>query len=136
MNKIDITEIRPGDFEEIEKEMTIEMVQIFAQISGDFNPVHLNKEYAAKTRYKKQIIHGLMATSLFSGLFGTRLPGEGCVYKSQNIKFKRPIYIGDLVKAKVEAFEINVENKIVKFRTQCFVKGKLVTDGYAEIFVP
>ena len=136
MKKVNIKEINCGDSVEIEKEMTLEMVRIFSQISEDYNPVHLDKEYAANSRYKKQIIHGMMATSLFSGLFGTKLPGEGCVYKSQNIKFKRPIYIGDIVKAIVEVKHISIESKTVGFSTKCLVKGKVVIDGESEIFLP
>ena len=136
MNKINISKINNGDFADIEKVMNLEMVKTFAEISEDFNPVHLDEDYASKSRYKKQIIHGLMATSLFSGLFGTKLPGEGCVYKSQNIRFKRPIYIGDAVKAKIVVTEVNIKNKIIKFSTQCFVKGKIVIDGESEIFIP
>ena len=114
MIKVDITDIRPGDFAEIKKKMTLEMVKNFAIISGDYNPVHLDEKYASKSRYKKQIIHGLMATSLFSGLFGTKLPGEGCVYKSQNIRFKRPIYINDLVTARIEVISVELKSKVKK----------------------
>ena len=136
MKKVNINEIKCGDSVEIEKEMTFEMVKIFSQISEDYNPVHLDKEYALKSRYKKQIIHGMMATSLFSGLFGTKLPGEGCVYKSQNIKFKRPIYIGDIVKAIVEVKNISIESKTVGFSTRCLVKDKVMIDGESVIFIP
>ena len=136
MKKVNIGEIKCGDFVEIEKEMTFEMVKTFSQISEDFNPVHLDREYASKSRYKKQIIPGMIASTLFSGLFGTKLPGEGCVYKSQNIKFKRPIYIGDIVKAIVEVNYVNIESKTVGFKTRCLVKGKVVIDGESEIFIP
>ena len=136
MIKLDITDVSIGDFAEIEKKMTLDMVKGFASISEDFNPVHIDKKYATNSRYKKQIIHGLMATSLFSGLFGTKLPGIGCVYKSQNIRFKRPIYIGDVVKAKVEVTDVNEEKKVVTFSTRCFVNKKLMIDGESEIFVP
>ena len=77
-----------------------------------------------------------MATSLFSGLFGTKLPGEGCVYKSQNIRFKRAIYIGDVVTAKVEVNEVNEEKKVITFTTRCFVNRKVMIDGESEILVP
>lgn len=136
MIKLDLADVSVGDFAEIEKKMTLDMVKSFASISEDFNPVHLNKEYAANSRYKKQIIHGLMATSLFSGLFGTKLPGEGCVYKSQNIRFKRAIYIGDVVMARVEVTQVNIERKVITFITRCFVNGKVMIDGESEIFVP
>ena len=116
--------------------MSPDMVKAFAEISEDFNPVHLDENYASKSRYKKQIIHGLMATSLFSGLFGTKLPGEGCVYKSQNILFKRAIYIGDTVTARVEVTDVDIKKKILSFSTRCLVKGKIMIDGESEIFVP
>ena len=136
MKKIKIEKVKLGDFVEVEKKMTFEMVKSFSKISEDFNPVHLDHEYASKSRYKKQIIHGLMATSLFSGLFGTKLPGEGCVYKSQNIRFRRPIYINDIVKAIVEVKYIDIKSKIIGFSTKCFVKGKVAIDGESEIFIP
>tara|TARA_X000000950_G_scaffold186556_1_gene225801 strand:- start:84 stop:494 length:411 start_codon:yes stop_codon:yes gene_type:complete len=136
MRRVEIKDIKVGDSAEITKIMTIEMVTLFAGISEDFNPVHLEADYASKSRYKAQIIHGLMATSLFSGLFGTKLPGEGCVYKSQNIRFKRPIYVGDEVIARVEVIEVNLKKKVVSFKTRCFVNGKAMIDGESEIFIP
>jgi len=136
MIKLDLTDVSVGDFAEIEKKMTLDMVKSFASISEDFNPVHLDEEYAANSRYKRQIIHGLMATSLFSGLFGTKLPGEGCVYKSQNIRFKRAIYIGDVVMARVEVTHVSIEKKVITFTTRCFVNGNVMIDGESEIFVP
>lgn len=136
MDKKSIETIKVGDYAEITKLMTDAMVGSFAAISEDFNPVHLDSDYAEKSRYKKKIIHGLMAASLFSGLFGTKLPGEGCVYKSQNIRFKRPIYIGDEVTAKVEVIAVDVSAKVIAFSTRCLVKGKTVIDGESEIFVP
>ena len=136
MIKLDILDIRPGDFAEIKKKMTLKMVKNFASLSDDFNPVHLDKKYASKSRYKKQIIHGLMAASLFSGLFGTKLPGEGCVYKSQNIRFKRAIFINDLVTARVEVTSVVLNKKIISFKTKCLVNKKIMIDGESEIFVP
>ena len=136
MIKLDLTDVSVGDFAEIEKKMTLDMVKSFASISEDFNPVHLDEKYAANSRYKRQIIHGLMATSLFSGLFGTKLPGEGCVYKSQNIRFKRAIYIGDVVIARVGVTHVSIEKKVITFTTRCFVNGKVKIDGESEIFVP
>ena len=136
MKIVPIEEINVGNSAEITKRMSLEMVTAFAGISEDFNPVHLDSEYASKSRYKRQIIHGLMASSLFSGLFGTQLPGEGCVYKSQNIRFKRPIYVGDEVTAKIEVVNVDVNKKVISFTTRCFVNGKVMSDGESEIFVP
>jgi 3-hydroxybutyryl-CoA dehydratase len=136
MKVVPIEEINVGDSAEITKRMSLEMVTAFAGISEDFNPVHLDAEYASKSRYKAQIIHGLMASSLFSGLFGTELPGEGCVYKSQNIRFKRPIYVGDEVTARVEVVNVDISKKVISFTTRCLVNGKVMIDGESEIFVP
>ena len=136
MHKVEIDKISIGDCAEITKLMSENMVSNFAEISEDFNPVHLDSQYAENSRYKRKIIHGLMATSLFSGLFGTKLPGEGCVYKSQNIRFKRPIYIGDTVTAKVVVTDINVSKKVITFSTRCLVDGKVMIDGESEIFIP
>ena len=86
MIEANIDDLNVGQVESIKKLMTKTDVIDFSEISEDFNPVHLDQEYAEKSRYKGQIIHGLMAASLFSGLFGTKLPGKGCVYKSQNLK--------------------------------------------------
>ena len=136
MIKLDLTDVSVGDFAEIEKKMTLDMVKSFVSISEDFSPIHLDEEYAANSRYKRQIIHGLMAASLFSGLFGTKLPGEGCVYKSQNLRFKRAIYIGDVVKAKVEVTHVSIKKKVITFTTRCFVHKKIMIDGESEVFVP
>lgn len=132
----EIEKIKIGDKATIKRMMVESDVISFSKTSEDYNPVHLNKEYAENSRYKGQIVHGLMAASLFSGLFGTKLPGMGCVYKSQNIRFKRAIYIGDEVEAKVEVLSIDIERKLVKFKTICTVAGKLMIDGDAEIFIP
>lgn len=136
MKIVSIEEINVGDSAEIIKRMSFEMVKTFAGISEDFNPIHLDTDYASKSRYKHQIIHGLMASSLFSGLFGTKLPGEGCVYRSQNIQFERPIYVGDEVTARVEVVSIDIKKKTISFITRCFVNGKVMINGKAEIFVP
>ena len=131
-----IEKIKVGDMARIVKLMIEDDTISFSNISKDFNPVHLDKEYAGNSRYKGQIIHGLMAASLFSGLFGTKLPGIGCVYKSQNLKFKRAIYIGDEVEARIEVTSVNKDEKILTFRTYCLVNGKVMIDGDAEIFIP
>jgi 3-hydroxybutyryl-CoA dehydratase len=136
MDNISIENIKIGDTATIKKEMKLEMVHSFAGISEDFNPVHLNYDYASKSRYKKQIIHGLMAASLFSGLFGTKLPGRGCIYKSQELKFKRAIYIGDVVTARIEVIAVDINKKVIFFNTVCLVKEKVMIDGNAEIFIP
>ena len=111
-------------------------IRAFASLSGDNNPVHMSDEYASKSRYKKRIAHGLLSASFFSSLFGTRLPGPGCVYISQTLNFKRPVYIDSTVIATIEVISVDKNKKRVKFSTVCKVKKKTVIDGVAEIFIP
>ena len=111
-------------------------VKNFAGISGDNNPVHMSDEYAEKSRFKKRIAHGLMSASYFSALFGTRIPGPGCIYVSQSLVFKRPVYLNDTVTAIVTVKEIDIEKRRVFFKTVCKVKNKVVIDGEAEIHIP
>ena len=111
-------------------------VKSFAGISGDHNPVHVDDEYASKSRYKKRIAHGLISGSFFSALFGTQLPGPGCVYVHQTFNFKRPVYLGDTVTATVKVTSIDPDKRRVFFDTTCTVKNKVVIDGVAELYVP
>jgi 3-hydroxybutyryl-CoA dehydratase len=111
-------------------------VKNFAGLSGDHNPVHLDDEYAKNSRFKNRIAHGLISGSFFSALFGTRLPGPGCVYVSQSFQFKKPVYLGDTVKAIVEVIDINAKNRRIHFRTVCKVGHRTVIDGQAELYVP
>lgn len=111
-------------------------IKTFAGLSGDHNPIHVNDEYAQNSRYKKRIAHGLMSASFFSALFGTRLPGPGCVYVSQSLQFKRPVYLDDTVIATIIVKSVNLEKRRVFFQTVCKVKNKIVIDGEAELYVP
>ena len=137
MNKIRdrMDSIHLGMNESIQKIITEDDVIAFSNISGDTNPIHLSDEYAKETRYKKKIAHGLLSASFFSAIFGTKLPGNGCVYLSQSLKFKYPVYIGDEVTAIVTVLEINKEKNIITFSTVCRVENKIVIDGKAEIYL-
>ena len=111
-------------------------VKAFAGVSGDRNPVHMDDEYAENSRFKKRIAHGMMSASYFSALFGTKIPGEGCVYVAQSLQFKRPVYLGDTVVATATVTKVDLERRRVFFRTTCKVKNKIVIDGEAELYVP
>ena len=111
-------------------------IKAFAGLSGDHNPVHVNDTYADESRFGKRIAHGLMSAGFFSALFGMRLPGPGCLYVSQELKFKRPVYIDDTVTACVEVTAVDLERRRVWFDTVCKVDGKNVITGTAEIYVP
>lgn len=131
-----IEQIRAGMSASYSQTITDADVKAFAGISGDNNPVHMSDEYAEKSRFKKRIAHGLMSASFFSALFGTRIPGPGCVYVSQTLNFKRPVYIGDTISAIITVTAIDYEKRRVFFDTICKVKNKVVIDGQAEIFIP
>ena len=118
------------------KTITEEMVIKFSEISGDINPVHLDNEFAQNSPFKKKIAHCLISAGLFSAIFGTKLPGTGCVYVTQDLNFKRPVYIGDLVVAKVIVTKINTKTKRVFFDTECSVNKKIVINGNAELYIP
>lgn len=132
----DIEKFTLGMTETYEQTITENDIQSFANLSGDSNPVHLDENYAAGSRFKKRIAHGLLSASFFSGLFGMKLPGNGCVYVSQSLNFRRPVYIGDRVVASVEIVKIDKPKSRLFFKTVCKVSGKVVIDGEAEIFIP
>lgn len=131
-----IEEITPGMSAAMSHLVTDDDIRKFAEVSGDLNPVHLDEEYAKQSRFGRRIAHGLFSASFFSGLFGTKLPGRGCVYAAQNLKFRRPIYIGDTVVARVTVISVDIAKKRVLFSTTCSVEGKEVIIGDAEIFIP
>lgn len=131
-----IEEITPGMSASMSHVVTDEDVRKFAEVSGDHNPVHLDEDYAKDSRFGRRIAHGLFSASFFSGLFGTKLPGRGCVYAAQNLKFRRPVYIGDTVVATVTVLSVDTIKKRVLFSTVCSVEGKEVILGDAEIFIP
>ncbi|MDS1369865.1 GNAT family N-acetyltransferase [Aliarcobacter butzleri] len=135
-NKIPLEEIEIGMSASYSQTITDADIKAFAGISGDRNPVHLDENYAQNSKFRKRIAHGMMTASYFSSLFGTKIPGEGCVYTHQSLNFKRPVYINDTVEATVIVTDIDLEKRRVKFKTMCKVDNKIVTDGEAELYVP
>lgn len=135
-NKIPLEEIKIGVSVSYSQTITDADIKAFAGISGDRNPVHLDENYAKNSRFKDRIAHGMMTASYFSALFGTKIPGEGCVYTYQSLNFKRPVYINDTVEAIVTVTEVDIEKRRVKFKTVCKVDNKTVTDGEAELYIP
>lgn len=128
--------IKIGMSESYSQTITDADVKSFAGISGDHNPVHMSDEYAEQSRYKKRIAHGMISSSFFSALFGTKLPGPGCVYVGQSLNFKRPVYLEDTVTALITVTSIDEKKRRVFFDTVCKVKNKVVIDGTAELYVP
>ncbi|MBT5571624.1 MAG: MaoC family dehydratase [Alphaproteobacteria bacterium] len=131
-------------FEELEIGMTAVYARtigpadlvMFAGISGDTNPMHLNEEYAGQTMFAGTIAHGMLCSSFISTVVGTRLPGPGCVYVSQTLKFKAPVRPGDTVTARATVTELIPQKKRVVLETICTVGDKVVISGEAQVLVP
>ena len=120
----------------ITRRMTDEDIRKFAEATGDANPIHLDEAFAAKSIFGTRIAHGMLTASLISSVFATRLPGAGCIYVSQDFKFKAPVRIGDDVTARVEVTGFVPHKKFVIFKTQCLVGLRAVVEGEAVIMVP
>ena len=118
------------------KTVTDADILMFAGVSGDTNPVHLNQEYAAATMFKGCIAHGLLSAGFISAALGTRLPGPGCVYVAQSLRFKAPVRAGDTVYARVTVAKLIPEKRMVEMKTQCLIGDKVVIDGEATLLVP
>lgn len=132
-----IGDLHVGDNASFVKKITDNDIQLFAQVSGDFNPVHLDENYAAKTMFKGRIAHGGLISSLFSTVLGTQLPGEGTIYLDQNSRFIRPVYLDDTITASVEVSEIDeVKGQVKLITTATNQKGKAVVVGYAVVMPP
>ncbi len=108
----------------------------FAGISGDTNPVHLNHEFASETMFEGRIAHGMLTASFISTVIGTKMPGAGCIYVSQNLRFKAPVRSGETVTATCTVTKLIPEKRLIELKTVCTVSGKPVVDGEATIMVP
>jgi enoyl-coA hydratase, R-specific len=131
---VEFEEIKIGMCEHIEKTITELDVINFSEISLDINPLHLDEDYAKNTIFKGKIVHGIIGAGLISGVIGTRLPGKGAIYLSQNLKFLAPVRIGDTIRAEVEVINLDKEKRKVELKTICKnQKGIIVIDGEAKV---
>ncbi|MCV6590838.1 MAG: MaoC family dehydratase [Marinobacterium sp.] len=130
-----LEDLEVGMSDSYAKTVTEADVVMFAGISGDNNPVHINAEYAATTMFGQRIVHGMFSAALISAVLGTRLPGPGAIYVDQNLKFKAPVHIGDTVTATATVVEINQERRRVKLETVVRVGDKVVAEGVATNMV-
>ncbi len=131
-----ISELAVGMTANYEKCISREDVQLFAQVSGDDNPVHLDEDYAEGTMFRQCIAHGMLTGSLLSKVIGTQLPGNGTIYLSQSLRFRAPVLVGDTVDAQVEVTALDRGRKRVTLACVCKVGDKVVLDGEAEVMVP
>ncbi len=134
MSGFSIDDIYVGQTARFSKTVTESDIYTFAGVTGDFNPIHVNKEYAAKTRFGERIAHGMLTASFFSTVLGMMLPGAGAIYLSQNSKFLLPVKIGDTITAQGVVTEINKEKKIFTVETTAFnQRNEVVIKGEAKM---
>jgi 3-hydroxybutyryl-CoA dehydratase len=132
-----IDELKVGDREEFTKTISESDIYLYAGVTGDLNPAHLNEEYARKTFFKTRIAHGMLVAGLVSGVLGSRLPGPGTIYIRQELNFLAPVRIGDTITASVEVAEVLKETRRVRLVTKCVnQEGTTVLDGEAVVSPP
>ncbi|MDQ2103401.1 MaoC family dehydratase [Azospirillum isscasi] len=131
-----IEDLSVGMTASFSKTVTEADIVLFAGISGDTNPVHLNQEYASGTMFQGRIAHGMLSVSFISAVLGTKLPGPGAIYMSQTVRFKAPVRAGDTVTARATVTEIIPEKRRAVVRTVCTVGETVVIEGEALLMVP
>src|SRR5215217_4272714 len=123
-----------GDSAEITKRIDETDIQVFADLTGDYNPVHLDEAFAKTTRFGRRIAHGMLSASLISAVLANKLPGEGSVYLGQTLQFVAPVFPGDEITARVTVKEIREDKPIVKLETICInQRDEIVIRGEATV---
>lgn len=133
---ITIEEIEMGMTRHLRKTITDRDIELFAEVSTDHNPVHLDDDYARDTIFEGRIAHGMLTAGLISAVIGEQLPGHGTVYMGQSLKFLAPVRPGDTVVAEVEVIGIDPAKRRVQLSTRCMVDGKKVLIGEATVLAP
>ncbi len=131
-----IEDIKIGMTRQLKKIVTDRDIEMFAEVSTDHNPVHLNEDYANETIFGGRIAHGMLTAGLISAVIGEQLPGHGTVYLGQTLKFLRPVRPGDQVTTQVEVINIDLGRGQVRLNTYCLVDGKKVLEGEATVLAP
>lgn len=127
-------DIQVGEKASTSKTVTEEVVRRFAEITGDFNPVHIDPEFAAKSLFKERVAHGMLGAGLISAVIGTQLPGPNTIYLGQDLKFVAPVKLGDTITAEIEVIEKIDKPKILKLRTTVRRQdGTNVIEGVATV---
>ncbi|MFN3449624.1 MAG: MaoC family dehydratase [Roseococcus sp.] len=135
MDGIAFEDLAVGQTASFSKTITEADILLFAAVSGDTNPVHIDAEAAAASMFKERIAHGMLSASLISTVLGTKLPGPGTVYLGQSLKFRAPVRIGETVTARVTVTALDPARRRATLETVCTVKGKPVVEGEAQVMV-
>ncbi len=136
MSGLYFEDLSVGQSAELTRTVDDKAIQAFAEVSGDFNPVHLDEAFAATTQFKGRIAHGMLSAAYISALIAGKLPGPGAIYLGQTLSFRRPVKIGDEVTVTATITALDAEKARATLATVCSVAGKTVLDGEATIMVP
>jgi len=129
-------EIEVGLIHNFEVDMAEELTKKFANISGDFNPLHMDEQYAKETKFGKRVVHGMLLASFFSRLVGMYLPGKNALYFSQNLNFVKPCFIGDRVTVEGEIIDKSESTKIIKLKTSIKnQEGESLVEGTSQVMI-
>eukprot|EP00054_Salpingoeca_dolichothecata_P010412 m.58203 g.58203 ORF g.58203 m.58203 type:complete len:157 (+) comp18977_c0_seq1:3-473(+) len=129
--------VRVGETFSLEKTFSSADVQTFARISGDDNPIHLDKDYAATTPFGRPIVHGVLMNGLISAILGTKYPGNGTIYLNGDFQFKAPLFVGEQVTAEVTVAHVEPKKPVATFHTICKNKeDKILLEGQAKVMFP
>ena len=129
--------IKVGDSTTYSKTCTFEDIQLFARVSGDVNPVHLDEEFASQTQFGQRIAHGMYTAGLISAAVGLQLPGPGTIYLGQSLKFRAPVFVGDEITVEMEVTAVREDKPIVTLDVVCKNQhDKVVVSGEATVLAP
>jgi 3-hydroxybutyryl-CoA dehydratase len=131
-----IEDLEIGMKRSLQKLVTDRDIELFAEVSTDRNPVHLDDSYAQDTIFEGRIAHGMLTAGLISAVIGEQLPGHGTVYLGQTLKFMAPVRPGDMVRAEVEVMDIDYGKRRVTLATHCTVDDTVVLKGEAVVLAP
>ncbi|MBS1250723.1 MAG: (R)-specific enoyl-CoA hydratase [Chloroflexi bacterium] len=130
------TDFQIGEKAQLSKIIQESDLEIFAKVTGDHNPLHLDENFAKKTRFSGRIAHGILGVGLISAVLGTQLPGPGAIYLSQSVNFLAPVRIGDKITAEVEVTKWKPDKNIIHLETRCFNQDEVeVLSGKAVLLI-